>query len=175
MDKLISSDDNNFYLYCNNTSYLNPIYKTLNINITINSYLYCKQAKKLYNYLINQPIYLNYYFYLYEDNSLIQMIKNNETRISKERLYQLAEKYSLNYIYSDNINTFIDYETGFSYLIINNSAYQCVIDSSINDNDIHISKKLSNTFKNSITINKRTLKIVKITDENNLSIIYINK
>ena len=53
VDKLISSDDNNFYLYCNNTSYLNPIYKTLNINITINSYLYSKQAKKLYNYLIN--------------------------------------------------------------------------------------------------------------------------
>ena len=90
-------------------------------------------------------------------------------------MYQLAEKYTLNYIYSDNINTFIDYETGFSYLIIDNSAYQCVIDLSINDNDIYISKKLSNTFKNSITINKRTLKIVKITDENNLSIIYINK
>ena len=175
VDKLIRSDDNNFYLYCNNTSYLNPIYKTLNINITMNSYLYCKQAKKLYNYLINQPTYLNYCFYLFEDNSLIQIIKNNETRISKERLHQLAEKYSLNYIYSDNINTFIDYETGFSYLIIDNSAYQCVIDSSINDNDIYISKKLSNTFKNSITINKRTLKIVKITDENNLSIIYINK
>ena len=172
VDKIIYSNDNNFYLFCNNVSYLSFLYKYYKINFEVEKYLYSQNAEKLYNYLLNNKDYNNYLFYFDKNNSIINIKSSYSTRINIDKIIKLSNNNK--YIISDNINTYIDYDNGFSFLIINNELIQVIIDEDIANQTINISQKLSEKFSKKIIINEIELIINSITNEMNHSFIYMN-
>jgi len=172
VDKIIYSNDNNFYLFCNNVSYLSFLYKYYKINFEVEKYLYSPNAEKLYNYLLNNKDYNNYLFYFDKNNSIINIKSSYSTRINIDKIIKLSNNNK--YIISDNINTYIDYDNGFSFLIINNELIQVIIDEDIANQTINISQKLSEKFSKKIIINEIELIINSITNEMNHSFIYMN-
>ena len=71
VDKVITSDDNMFYIYCNNVGYLMSFFNYYKIECITSKYLYCENIINIYDYLINENIFRNYIFNLDIDNNII--------------------------------------------------------------------------------------------------------
>lgn len=177
IDKVCQSSDENFYLYCNNVSYLQPYFKSINIKYEISSFLYCLESLKLYNHLMNSNLYQNYMFLLDSSNYIIQILPSYYPRLSKSTLNDFLKNCEYDYcLLSDYINTYIDYDTGFSYLLIENEAIQVVVDNTLSDNKINVTSKLKENLKDKekIDVYKNTLYVQKAIEDNMYSIIYMN-
>ena len=177
IDTIIVSSENSFIIFSNSLSYLNEILNYSNIKIEITQYIYSLNSNSLYSYLINDDRYLKYDFIHFKDNNVIQIVKNNKKRISKNKLNYLLNEFEYDtYIYSDLKNTFIDYENGLCYINYNNQFILVKIDNSLLNNNISISSKFLNDYGiyDLLIINNTTLLIDSINNENTYSIIYLN-
>ncbi len=177
IDKVINSEDNNFYIFCNNISYLYHYFANTNLIYEISMYIYSNSSYEIYNYLSNNVTFKNYLFYYDKENNIISIIKDNYSHFIDFYLNKFIEKNKIkHFILSDNIHTFIDFSTGFSYLLYDNVAMQVIIDNSLNDKEIGISKLLSKSYKNdTYALFSNNYSIKYISDENNFEIIYLNE
>lgn len=175
IDMVYQSNDENFYIHCNNISYLQPYFKEIGINYTISSFLHCLKAEKLYKYLMTSSYYQNYMFLLDKKNNVIKIIKSDYSRISKQSLDEFIKANNLNnYLVSDFKNTFIDYDSGFIYLLFNEEAIQIVIDENISDGYINITKKLNKKIHINLKIKDVNLIVNHVIDDNMYEVIYMN-
>ncbi len=177
IDVIIVSNENLFVIYANSISYLNEILNYNKIKVETTKYIYSLNSNSLYAYLINDERYLKYNFIHFKDNNVIQIIKNNKKRISKNKLNYLLNKFDYDtYIYSDLKNTFIDYENGLYYINYNNQLILAKIDNSLVNNSINISNKFLDDYGvyDLLLINNITLLVNDINNENTYSIIYLN-
>lgn len=175
IDKIFLSEDLNFYLYCNNISYLNNIFKD-EYDIKVEKYIYSPYAEKLCEYFINDNLYNNYLFFLDKINNVILIKNSNYPRINKNQIDDILNKNNIDkIIYSDYTNSYIDFDNGLIYIISNNEAIQVILDESISFNSINISSKYYELTKNdkSIKVSNRYLIINEIIS-NNQPIIYIS-
>lgn len=166
IDNVFQSSDDNFYIYCNNFSYLYRYFLDNNIEYDVYKYYYSEDSKLLYEYLCKSYLFKDYLFYYYLDNNMIQIVQNNYSRITKDI-------FIYDFIYCDYIHTYIDYDTGLIYLLDDNN-YQVIIDETISTNKLAITSKI-NTSSKTITIFDKEYEIESIKSENNYSIIYMNK
>ena len=177
VDKVITSDDNMFYIYCNNVGYLMSFFNYYKIKCITSKYLYSENIINIYDYLMNENIFRNYIFNLNIDNNIISIHESYYPRITSKMIHDIKEINNCeNVIISDFTNTFIDYNTGFLYIFIDKNAIQVIIDESINNDTIDISNKLTSIInkEKSIIINNRKLSINHVRNENNYAFIYIN-
>ena len=177
MDKVVTSEDNMFYIYCNNVGYLMSFFNYYKIDCLTSKYLYCENIIDIYNYLINEDTFRNYIFNLDKDNNIISIHKSYYPKITDKMINNIkAINNCENVILSDFTNTFIDYNTGFIYIFIDKNAIQVIIDESINDDTIDISNKLTSIInkEKNIIVNNKKLLINHVRNENNYAFIYIN-
>lgn len=178
IDKVVESMDQNFYIHCNHVSYLNPLMRYFNQNMVVSQYIYSRQSRKLYEYLIHDFQFKDYNFYLDQDNQMIFVQKSIYPRIDKSMINEILSQNKYLYcIFSDFTHTLIDYDTGFIYLLLENKeAIQVIMDEAIQNDTIYISSKLAKTMSNthSFLFYNKELKIQKIIKENNYGIIYMN-
>ncbi len=177
IDTIIVSNESAFIIFSNNLSYLNEILNYSNIKIEVTKYIYSLNSSSLYSYLVNDDRYLKYDFIHFKDKNVIQIIKSNKKRISKNKLNYLLNEFEYDTcIYTDLKNTFIDYENGLCYINYNNQLILAKIDNSLTNNSIIISNKFLNDYGiyDLLNINGITLLINDINNENTYSIIYLN-
>lgn len=175
IDAIYLSNDNNFYIYCNNVSYLQHYFKNLNIDYELSSFLYSIDTWQLFDYLTNEISYQNYLFILDSSNSIIQIFDSYYPRINIKTLNRfLKENDDPEYIISDYINTYIDYESGFIYLLIEYDSFLVKIDNTLPNNTINITSKLKNKNLTDLTINNVKLSLNNIINDNIYEIIYMN-
>ena len=177
VDKVITSDDNMFYIYCNNVGYLMSFFNYYKIKCMTSKYIYSENIINIYDYLINENIFRNYIFKLDIDNNIISIYESYYPRITSKMIHNIKEINNCeNVIISDFTNTFIDYNTGFLYIFIDKNAIQVIIDESINNDTIDISNKLTSLInkEKSIIVNNKKLSINHVRNENNYAFIYIN-
>lgn len=177
IDTIIVSNESAFIIFSNNLSYLNEILNYSNIKIEVTKYIYSLNSSSLYSYLVNDDRYLKYDFIHFKDKNVIQIVKSNKKRISKNKLNYLLNEFEYDTcIYSDLKNTFIDYENGLCYINYNNQLILAKIDNSLTNNSIIISNKFLNDYGiyDLLNINGITLLINDINNENTYSIIYLN-
>ncbi|MBQ8206540.1 MAG: ABC transporter ATP-binding protein [Bacilli bacterium] len=177
VDKVITSDDNMFYIYCNNVGYLMSFFNYYKIKCITSKYLYSENIINIYDYLINENIFRNYIFNLDIDNNIISIHESYYPRITSKIIHDIKEINNCeNVIMSDFTNTFIDYNTGFLYIFIDKNAIQVIIDESINNDIIDISNKLTSIIskEKSIIVNNKKLSINHVRNENNYAFIYMN-
>ena len=177
IDTIIVSNESAFIIFSNNISYLNEILNYSNIKIDVTKYIYSLNSSSLYSYLVNDDRYLKYDFIHFKDKNVIQIVKSNKKRISKNKLNYLLNEFEYDTcIYSDLKNTFIDYENGLCYINYNNQLILAKIDNSLTNNNIIISNKFLNDYGiyDLLNINGITLLINDINNENTYSIIYLN-
>lgn len=177
INKIVSSYDDNFYIYCNNINYLFEYFKYYNINVDISMYYYSLYASELYDYLIHCNRYLSYLFYIDKKYNVILIKKAimNRIPLSLYNNLKLQNKYEI--IYSDYVNTYIDYETGLIYLLKgNDNSILIRIDNNLKINEIGLSKKLDDQNRNldKIKINNKFYEINYVNHENNYLIMYMN-
>lgn len=177
VDEIQYSEDNNFYLYCNNVNYLLSYFLTLNITPLYSYFLYTNDIENDYNTLINSPKYHSYYFEKYNEN-IISIYKSEMSRISLDVLNEFMSINSdCKYLISDYMHTYIDYDTGLIYLLEKeNKKVQIVIDDNLDDDCIAVSNKYikDKENKNSIKIFGKRYQIVEVKHNLDASIIYIN-
>ncbi len=178
IDKTLESPDQNFYIYCNHVSYLNPLMKYLKQEMPISKFLHSKQSLKLYEYLMSQYQYNDYNFYLDAENQIIQIKQNLYPRIDQNTIEKLSSTQRQNYcIFSDYNHTLIDYNTGFIYLLLENQeGIQVIIDNTISNDVFYVSSKLASNLKQQKMFRyyDKTFPIEKVVKENNYSMIYMN-
>ena len=177
VDKVVTSEDNMFYIYCNNVGYLMSFFNYCKIDCLTSKYLYCENIIDIYNYLINEDTFRNYIFNLDKDNNIISIHESYYPKITDKMINNIkAINNCENVILSDFTNTFIDYNTGFIYIFIDKTAIQVIIDESINDDIIDISNKLTSIInkEKNIIVNNKKLLINHVRNENNYAFIYIN-
>ena len=177
VDKVITSNDNCFYIYCNNVGYLMSFFNYYNIDCITSKYLYCKSTNYLYNHLINNDLYRNYLFKMDINNNIISIFESFYPKITNKMIDDIKEINNCEKVLvSDYTNTFIDYNTGFLYVFIDDKAIQVIIDESLNDDCIDISNKLSNSInkEKNIIVNNKKLSINYVRNENNYAFIYMN-
>ena len=172
IDKVYPSNDDYCYIYCNNTNYLNFLFNKINIKKLETTYLYSNQANELYYYLIGDKKYSSYMFLLDKENNVILVNKNNIARICNAQIDYLINNYNINkYLISDFTNTYIDFDSGFYYIYVDNKLIQTIIDDDLKDNEIIVSEKLN--IEDNLIIDGNTLIIKNISKDNN-ELIYIN-
>lgn len=165
IDKIHQSTDNNYYIYCNNISYLYRYFADNNITYDLYKYYYSNQSNKLYDMLINSHKYKDYLFYHYYENNVIQIVDNLYSRITKDII-------DIDYLYCDFIHTYIDYNSGLIYLL-DGSDTLIVIDDSLKSNQVGVSLNYKNN-KNVINIFDKNYKIAYTSKESNYKIIYMS-
>lgn len=165
IDKICQSTDNNYYIYCNNISYLYRYFADNNITYDLYKYYYSNQSNKLYDVLINSHKYKDYLFYHYYENNVIQIVDNLYSRITKDII-------DIDYLYCDFIHTYIDYNSGLIYLL-DGSDTLIVIDDSLKSNQVGVSLNYKNN-KDVINIFDKNYKIAYISKESNYKIIYMS-
>ena len=165
IDKICQSTDNNYYIYCNNISYLYRYFADNNITYDLYKYYYSNQSNKLYDMLINSHKYKDYLFYHYYENNVIQIVDNLYSRITKDII-------DIDYLYCDFIHTYIDYNSGLIYLL-DGSDTLIVIDDSLKSNQVGVSLNYKNN-KDVINIFDKNYKIAYISKESNYKIIYMS-
>jgi len=173
IDNLYPNDTDTYEIYCNDFSYLNNVFTYLNVSVPYTSYFYSVEAYSMYNYLNSSELYSSYTFYLDSTNRLILINKLESPRITNNQISNLDNS---KLILSDNIHTYIDYETGFMYLVENNELTQIVIDNEVPDNKVNISKKYASLIEDnsSLKIFNKYYQVNSITTENNYILIYMN-
>lgn len=178
IDKVIYSEDDTFYLYSNNVSYLLSYFLSNNIEPIYSYFLYSKNSNENYQELINNNKYHNYYFYKEKDSDIIQIFPSNISRICKNSLLDFINENKINnYIISDYLHTYIDYHNGLIYLLeSDDKACQIVIDNSLSDNIINVTSKYIKDKENkeSIKLFDKRYYINEIQKDDSLSIIYMN-
>ena len=165
IDKICQSTDNNYYIYCNNISYLYRYFADNNITYDLYKYYYSNQSNKLYDVLINSHKYKDYLFYHYYENNVIQIVDNLYSRITKDII-------DIDYLYCDFIHTYIDYNSGLIYLLDGSDAL-IVIDDSLKSNQVGVSLNYKNN-KDDINIFDKNYKIAYTSKESNYKIIYMS-
>ncbi|MCI5745690.1 MAG: ABC transporter ATP-binding protein [Erysipelotrichaceae bacterium] len=179
IDDVILSNDDNFYIFCNDFSYLFTLYKAIGLEYEALQYIYSEDSKQIYEYLLFDDKFNYYSFYHDESSNVIMIVKENMPRINLKQIDEFVLKYNYDYyIICDNIHTYIDYNSGFSYLLFSDySAIQVVIDNSLAKNNINISRKyysLVNDLDDTFYYEDKNFKINEIIDEDNYSIIYMS-
>lgn len=164
-------------IYCNNINYLDDYFKYLNIDKKTTNLFYANDIDKLYDFLNNNINYINYEFILDKNNHLIYIQESYYPRILKDNLNDFLNINEYNYyLISDYVNTLIDYNSGFAYILNNDEGILVSIDNNLKDNEIMISEKYFQIYQNNqkLVLHGQQLKIVDITKENNYSLIYLN-
>ena len=175
--EIIYSEEDNFYLYCNNVNYLLSYFLSLNITPNYSYFLYTNDIENDYNKLINSPKYHSYYFEKYSEN-IISIYKSEMSRISLDTCSEFLSSNNIGkYLISDYTHTYIDYDTGLIYLLEkDNKMAQIVIDDSIKDDCVAVSNKYikDKENKSSIKIFKKRYQVVDIKNNIDASVIYMN-
>ena len=175
VDKIIISEDNNFLIYCNNVNYLRNILFKVGYDLEVSSYYYSNQVNKLYDYLISNDRYKNYYFIKQFEMNLIYIGKLPFARISNNNRQQLLNNNEIDYyIESDFVHNYIDYNTGFSYINIDGSTVQVKIDNYLNNKIQVTSLYYRNHQSKNLTIDGKIYEIDKIIDNENIALIFMD-
>lgn len=166
IDEVYQSTDNNYYIYCNNISYLYKYFKEYNIAYDLYRYYYSYDSLNLYNMLINKYEYKDYLFYHFYEDNVIQIVENNYSRLTKDII-------DVDYLYCDFIHTYIDYDSGLIYLLDEHNTI-IIIDDNLKANQIGVLKKF-NIKDKYLSIFGKEYEVVYESNELNYKIIYMSK
>lgn len=166
IDEVYQSNDNNYYIYCNNISYLYKYFTEFDITYDLYKYYYSYESQKLYDLLINQYEYKDYLFFHFYENHIIQIVENNYSRLTKDII-------DIDYVYCDYIHTYIDYDSGLLYLLDEKNTL-VIIDDNLKSNQVGVSKKC-NIKDKYITIFDKEYEVKYESNETNYNIIYMSK
>ena len=178
IDNIYVSEDNEFALHCNNISYMYQYFYDNKIKYHVSSFIYSEErCKNIYDVLINDNKYKDYIFTLDEDNKVILIEESNESRITNPLLNDFLANNNIaenDYILANNADTFIDFETGLSYIKYGENQFvQALIDNNLKSNQVGVSQKFYDN-NNGVVINGKRYSMVYTTTDNNFEIIYLN-